>query len=294
MASLAELGLSARMTPRLGMKPGPHRARSIRLPGGRRVIFTDDPGEGFQLAGEQFATRLRAIVRDPHGRLVEEHDLGSGLITNVGMACLANDGLWAAPAGVSLATLASCKWHAWGTSETAATTSDVALNALAAPTTANAVAGVTTLLSAANSQTHINTATITAGSTLKITEWGIHSAQVLSATTGTPLTAAAATSATVTATPYTASTAELQGEQQLIIKAGTTAVWGLITKNSTSVLTLPAWYKTSDGTVGATPGNTEAFTLLPVMLDHRVFGVITVETGNTITFPWELLCKSGG
>jgi hypothetical protein len=30
------------------------------------------------------------------------------------------------------------------------------------------------------------------------------------------------------------------------------------------------------------------------MFDRRVFGVITVESGNTIEFPWELEIKSGG
>jgi hypothetical protein len=127
-----------------------------------------------------------------------------------------------------------------------------------------------------------------------VTEWGLHSLSTLSATTGTPFTATTATSGTVTGTPLTASSATVRGQQQMIVIPGTTAVWGLVTANSTSVLTIPAWYNQSNGAAGSTPGATEAFTLRPVMWDHKVFSAINVASGDSIQFTYTLTINSGG
>jgi hypothetical protein len=266
----------------------PHKARVISLLG-KRFIITDDPGDARILSSQHFATNLHAIHRDGDGKIVHEHDLGSGLTTNVGVTALANDFAWAQNAQ----TLKLCNFHASGTGATAAAATDLALQTAASPTTATAVTGVQSLVSAANSQTFRTAATINYTSTLAITEWGLFTAAALSASTGTPFTATSAASATVTATPYTASSATVQGEQQLIVKAGTTASYGLILSNTTSVLTIPAWYKTADGTAGVTPGATEAFTLLPVMFDHKVFAAINVASGDSIAFTYSLLIASG-
>jgi hypothetical protein len=72
--------------------------------------------------------------------------------------------------------------------------------------------------------------------------------------TGTPLTAATATSGTVTGTPLTAG-----AWVGWIIQ--TASVWGLITANTTSVVTVTGWFKTSDGTSGTTPIASTAFTV---------------------------------
>jgi hypothetical protein len=149
-------------------------------------------------------------------------------------------------------------------------------------------------VSAANSQAYRTVATINYTSTLAITEWGLHSAQVLSATTGTPFTATGSTSGTATGTPYTASSTTVQGEQQLVVFPGTTTVWGLITSNTTSVLTVPAWYKVADGTAGSTPGGTEAFSIKPVLWDRRQFAAINVNNGDSIQFTYTLTVNSGG
>jgi len=272
----------------------PAGATSIRIPGMGRMILTRDRGDSMLLAREQFVTNLHAVHRDGDGIVRDEYDLGSGLVTNVGVMAMANDFAWAAPSGASCATLKLQNWHATGTGTTAAATSDIALQALASPTATNAVAGTQSLVSAANSQIYRTVATINYTSTLAITEWGLHSAQVLSATTGTPFTATTATSATATGTPYTASSSTVQGQQQLIVKAGTTPSYGLVLSNTNSALTIPAWYRVADGGAGSTPGATEAFTLLPVLWDHKVFAALNVINGDSVQYTYSLSIASGG
>lgn len=288
------VGFGGKLDTRVQRAPRNHIARGIRIPGFGRVMFTRDMGVAGIFAREVFASELFATHRDGDGRIIHEHDLGSGLVTNVGVTALANDPFWANPSGTSVHTLALANNHASGTGATAAAATDIALQTLAAPTTTTAVAGTQSLVSAANSQTLRSIATLNYTSTLAITEWGLHSATALSVTTGTPFTATSAATGTATGTPYTASTTTVQGEQQLIVVPGTTAVYGLILSNTTSVLTIPAWYKVADGTLGATPGSTEAFTIKPVMWDHKVFSAINVNNGDSIQFTYSLLINSGG
>lgn len=293
-ASQASASFESRLATRKIRRSQPHQARSIRIPGFGRVMLTRDPGDAGFMSREWFATHLEALHRNAAGELIGCHDLGSGKVTNVGVLAMANDFKWASPSAASCATLALSNWHAVGTGTTASAATDVALETLAAPTTSLALSGTQSLVSAANKQEYKSVCTVNFTGSAAITEWGLHTAEALSVTTGTPATATSATSLTATGTPYTASTTSVKGEQQLIVKAGTTAVWGLITSNSTSALTIPAWYKTNDGTAGATPGSTEAFTLKPVLWDHKVFAALNVENGDSIEFKYSLLINSGG
>jgi len=227
------------------------------------------------------------------GRLYEIYDLGPGLTTNVGATAMANDFAWAAPSGASVATLALANYHAVGTGTNAAAATDIALQTLAGPTTTTAVTGTQSLSSAANTQIYKTVSTINFTGTEAITEWGLHTAATLSATTGTPFTATTSTTATVTGTPYTASSTTVKGEQQLIVVPGTTAVYGLILSNTTSALTIPAWYTVSGGTAGSTPGATEAFVLKPVLYDHKVFSALNVVNGDSLTPTYSLTVASG-
>ena len=63
---------------------------------------------------------------------------------------------------------------------------------------------------------------------------------------------------------------------------------------TTSAITVPAWYSITAGTVGSTPGATEAFTVVPNMWDHKVFTAINVVSGDSIQFTYSLLINSGG
>jgi hypothetical protein len=284
------VGMSARLAAQHVHPTTPHPVRSVRIPGLGRVMLTRDQGDSGLLSSEYLQSNLHALHRDGDGQIKDVIDLGSGLVTNVGVMAMANDFAWANGAQ----TLKLANFHATGTGTTAAAATDIALQTLASPTASTAVTGTQSLVSAANSQTYRTVATVNYTSTLAITEWGLHTAAALSATTGTPFTATSATSATVTATPYSASSGSVQGEQQLVVKPGTTTVYGLVLSNTTSVLTIPAWYKVADGTAGSTPGTTEAFTLVPVMWDRKVFSAINVVNGDSIAFTYSLLIASGG
>jgi hypothetical protein len=200
-------------------------------------------------------------------------------------------GVKAAPANI----FAKLAFGAWGTGTTAAATTDIKLQTPAAPNATEATAGTQTLSTNGEGKPKfVLTTKIKAESTISVAEFGVFSGKTLSATTGSPLTAETATSGTTTGTALTASSSEALGETSKILLASEPEeVWGLITSNTTSVVTVPAWYKASSGAVKE-PKNNSPYTLRPVMFDRRVFTSIGVESGNTIEFPWELELKSGG
>lgn len=272
--------------------PKPHKARSVRIPGVGRMILTRDPGDAAILSREVFASNVQALHRDGDGQLKHEYDLGSGLVTNVGVTALANDFAWSAQ--LNLSTLGTQNFHATGTGSTAAAATDIAMQTLASPTTTTAVTGAQSLVSAANVQIYKTVATVNYTTTLAITEWGLHSLATLSSTTGTPFTATSASTWTDTGSAQTASSATVRGLQQTVIRPGTTTVYGLNLSNTTHIGTIPAWYKVADGTAGSTPGATEAFTVIPVMWDHKVFSAINVVNGDSIQFTYSLTVNSGG
>ncbi len=273
----------------------PHRLHQLlRLPSGLgRLLWTRDPGDAIRRL--TFQTRLTATIQraEPiHGSRLDFRDLGSGLVTNVGVLSLANDYAWSAQ--LNLATLALANQHATGTGTNAAAATDIALQTLASPTTTTAVGGTQSLVSAANSQTYRTAATINYTSSLAITEWGLHSLATLSSTTGTPFTGTSATTWTDTGSAQSASSATVRGLQGTIVVPGTTTVWSLNLSNTTHIGTIPAWYKVADGTAGSTPGATEAFAVKPVLFDRKQFAALNVANGDSVTWTYSLLVNSGG
>lgn len=283
--------------------------RTLKVPGlGGRLAYL--PREEAALSARMlFGTRLYAKHLDPHGHVITDnkhdfdlvpglgYDLGSGVVTNVGVFAMANDFGWSA--SLALATLLTQNFHAWGTGVTAAGVFDLAVQTLAAPTTTTAVTGVQTVIGTAAVPKYQTVATITSGGTLAITEWGIHSLATLTSSTGTPFTGAAATTWTGTGSALTASSASVRGLQQTIVKPATTTVWGLNLNNTTNVGTLAAaagvgWWTVAADTAGATPGATEAFTILPVMWDHKVFAALNLLINDSIQFTYQLQINSGG
>lgn len=262
---------------------------------GKYAIVRDPEGSAdWYPGGLAFESHLWAKHCDPKGRLIKDYDLGSGLVTNVGVMAMANDFAWSAQ--LNLSTIGLANQHAWGTNTTAAAATDIALGTLAAPTTTAAVAGTQSLISGANSQKYQTVATITAGGSLAITEWGLHSLGTLTSSTGSPFTATTASSWTDTGSAQTASSATVRGLQQTIVVPGTTTVYGLNLSNTTHVGTIVTngWYKVADGTAGSTPGSTETFVIKPVMWDHKVFSAVNVSNGDTIQFTYQLTVTSGG
>ncbi len=222
-------------------------------------------------------------------------DLGSGLVTNVGVLALANEAVTlAAPSGARINTLFLANQHFTGTGATAAAATDIKMQTISTAGGQTAVAGTQSLVSAANSQIYRTVATVSYSGSEAVTEWGLHTSATRTATTGSPFTATTATSFTGTASPYTASSATVQGLQQQILEAGTTTVYGFVISNTTSVGTIPAWYKVADGTAGSTPGATETYTIRPILWDRKVFSAINVVSGDSIQFTYSLTISSGG
>jgi len=281
----------------------PHRIRQIRTPFGR-VMFSRDRGDSVMRGREHFATNLCAVHRDGDGRIKDEIDLGSGLVTNVGVLAMANDWAWPTSAAtIALNTLRVANFHATGTGATAAAATDIKLQTPSTQGGQTVVTGTQSLVSAANSQSYRTVATISYTGTEAVTEWGLFTTlgaiggTALSSATGSPFTAGSATTGTVTATPLTASGNGTQGQTLTIVEntGNATPHWGLITSNTTSVVTVPAWYKVSDGTAaGTTPANTNTLVFRPVMWDHKVFSAINVVNGDSIQFTYTLLVNSGG
>ncbi len=301
----AAVGLSASMNPVFHQGNAPTKQRkvfSMRF-GKHRFAYTSDPGEGNLFNTALFDTRLRAIVRESDdGRILEEHDFGSGVVTNAGVLVLAYDSQLgksgANKSGFNL--FSNLQFHQWGTSGAEAKTTDIKLGAPATnknTKSANKAVKDTThtvTASGTGEPKFVSTSRIEAESELKIEEWGIFTFEELGETTGSPLTEVSPTTGKVTGAPLVASSETAQGERLKILNATEPEdIWGLITSNTTSVVTVPAWYKSSSGALKE-PSGTSVFKLRPVMFDHRTFGVITVVSGNVIEFPWELTVKSGG
>lgn len=305
------------------------RTKALKLPGfGRVGIEADRHGNAVNFGGgSMFKTNLAVQVFDKDGNIKQvndyftpgktrlmrainrlryknqtELDLGSGLVTNVGVLALANDYAWSvtnAPNNL----FRFLKYHATGTGVTGAAATDIKLQTASGFGGQTPVAGTQVLVSAANSQKYQSVATIAYTGTEAVTEWGflaydsaLPTTSNLSDPTGSPFTAGAATTGTVTATPLTASSGTVMGQQLSIFEntGNATPSWGLVTSNTTSIVTVPAWYKVADGTAGANPANTNAYVIRPIMWDHKVFTAINVISGDSIQFTYTLTISSGG
>lgn len=229
-------------------------------------------------------------------------DLGSGLVTNIAAHAIANEALTlASPSGARINVLFLSNQHATGTGASAAAATDFKLQTISTQGGQTPVAGTQSFATTGTGAApkYQTVATITYSGSEAVTEWGLFTSSTLSATTGTPFTAISATTFTATGTPFTASSTTVQGLQQQIVIPGTTTVYGLITSNTTSVGTLSnngttGWWTQAAGAAGSTPGSTEAYTLRPIMWDHKVFAAINVASGDAIQFTYTLTINSGG
>lgn len=301
------------------------KGKIVKLPLlGRFAVVPDRNGSGGLAADTAFKTNLSVQVFDKSGnaRKVRDYlgsgkfdrlknvllyrdkdvlDLGSGLVTNIGAMAMANDWNLAGPSGAPINTLKLANWHATGTGATAAAATDFKLQTISTQGGQTPVAGTQSIDTTSTMAVpkYKTVATINYTGTEAVTEWGLFCGSTISSTTGTPFTAATATSFTATATPFTASSSTVQGLQQQFVVPGTTTVMGLIASNTTSVATLvnngtTGWFTQAAQTAGSTPGATEAYTLRPVMWDHKVFSAINVNSGDSIQFTYTLTVNSGG
>lgn len=276
------------------------KSHVIPIPGLGRLLWGLEKGSGARHGGGlQFGTNLKAKYFR-QGRYEGEVDLGSGAVTNIGVLALAGDSQWP-QASIVTNLFKLLKYHASGKGVTAAAFTDINIETDSTVGGQTPVAGtqVFTHDQAATTQKWVSVATIAYTGTEAVTEWGLFNDTTLSRTTGTPFTNVTANTGTVTGAPLTASAAGAQGESQHVVKTTTTPRHALITSNTTSILTLSfsaanAWMVTSTGVVGSAPGNTEAYTLRPVMWDHKVFSAINVNNGDSIQFTYSLTISSGG
>lgn len=280
--------------------------KTIRIPlpfSKRSMLFALSRIEdaAMHTGGLTWGTNLRADLFH-RGKWQGSKDLGSGLVTNVGAAAIANEALTlASPSGARINTLFLANFHATGTGATAASALDRNIQTISTQGGQTPQAGTQSSPSTTTgaSPKYRTVATISYTGTEAVTEWGLFTNATLSSTTGTPFTNTTATTFTATGTPFTASSATVQGLQQQIVIPGTTTVYGLIQSNTTSVGTLynngtTGWWTQAAGAAGATPGTTEAYTLRPIMWDRKVFSAINVVNGDSIQFTYDLTITSGG
>ncbi len=267
---------------------------------GRFAVTRDDNGSATRLGGIEFGTNLTASLIQK-GKVQGTMDLGSGLVTNVGVLALANDFGWSAVNALN-SLFAKLKWHASGKGTTAAAATDIKLETVSTNGGQTPVAGTQVLVSAANLQKYQSVATISYSGGEAVTEWAflaygstLPATTALTDATGSPFTSSTATTGTTTGTTLTASSSTVMGQQLSIVEYTAGGLgWGLITSNTTSVVTVPAWYKVSDGTTATAPANTNAYVFRPIMWDHKVFSAINVISGDSIAFTYTLTISSGG
>lgn len=311
------VGLNASLKPRLmenkrDLKKS--KVYSFIVPKFGRFAFTRDSGEANLFMSQILSTRLGAILRAPEyskrgqmhlGPILDEFDLGSGVITNIAVTALANDSNWTAEMTEPLNTLNVCKFMNWGTGVTAAAQTDWKLQTPAENEAGKkeAVAATSSVLkfAATGNAKIIITGKLEANlaGPTAITEWGLFSAAKIEGEAKKAATGTSSTSLTDTTKLVkpgeTASAAKVRGAQQYVVEATEAEiVYGLILKNTTEVATIPGWVKNAAAEAGATPSATTKYTIKPVMWDHRVFAAINVEKGNQIEFPYELEIKGGG
>lgn len=280
-----------------------NKSRIVKVPFlGRFALVRDSQGCAQRFPGGlEWNTNLTAaLYRD--NRLVDTIDLGSGLVTNVGVLALANDFGWSAVNALN-SLFAKLKYHATGKGTTSAAATDIKLETASTNGGQTPVAGTQVLVSAANLQKYQSVATVSYSGTEAVTEWAflaygstLPAVTALSDATGSPFTSGSATTGVTTGTSLTASSASVMGQQLSIFEntGNATPSWGLVTSNTTSTVTVPAWYKVSDGTTGATPANTNTYVIRPIMWDHKVFSAINVVSGDSIAFTYTLTISSGG
>lgn len=141
------------------------RPLAIRLPFSKgRLLYTPDNGSAITPAGLIFATNLRADhIRD--GEVINAMDFGSGLVTDAGVAFLADNFF---DGSTDIATF---DYHAVGIGTTAAAVGDTTLE-----NTTGAPARVAGTPSNPSAPVYRSVATVSFTSTLAITEWGLFSA----------------------------------------------------------------------------------------------------------------------
>lgn len=258
---------------------------STRKPQVRRVgpfAIVRDAGDALLVSGQMFDTHLVAKhVRD--GRVIDTRDLGSGLVTNIGVDRMARDWFWANGS----TTLESCVDMATGTGAVAAAVGDVQLGTVAS----------TTAVAATQSTVEPNimqwVGTLSYGGTFAITEWGLindtlTSGQSFGSTGNVTFTGTSATTGTVSGATWT-----VDAWKGYNVFVTSVPAMGVVLSNTSTVLTVGRWQTPTTNATATTPGNVAA-AILPTLWDRKVFSAINVISGDSIQFTYQLSITSGG
>lgn len=142
------------------------KGKSFRVPliRGRFLWLPEDIGEAIHPGNLMFNGWLDAKVLDPMGRVRQDLCLGSGLITDEGVAYMADD-FNNADGGADISLF---NYHDSGTGTNAAAVGDVDLQTPAGPTTR-----ATGTPSNPSANQYRSVGTITYAGALAITEWGL-------------------------------------------------------------------------------------------------------------------------
>ena len=273
--------------------------KSFRLPFKMgRFLWTPDCGEAVLSGREYFGTNLHAKHMDGDGKTVCEYDLGSGLVTNIGVNLMANE-VNNMTAATPFATLNSMNYHSTGTGATAAAASDYYLQTPGthfSGGTNNYYTGAQSIVAPNIYQT---VATVTYSGTETVTEWIL--AMSNAANFSGTATSTTATSLTNTGASFTNTGNKLAGwvieANSTAINTPTTTVMGQVTvsgTNSGTVLAVGNGWWTLANASGSTPGGTTAYVVYPAIFDHRQFTGIGVNSGDSIQFTYKLTINSGG
>lgn len=261
-----------------------------------RFMWAKDRGDAYTPANMVFMSHLEAEHRR-NGKLVKTHDLGSGLVTNIGVNLMANDFTWAAGA-----TLKLMNYHAIGTGTTAAAASDfylqTAINSGSLTGSTNRyMTGAQSIGGNASPNVYKTVATFTANAGLAVTEWVLAMSNAAEFT-GRTSTGTSSSSLTDSGASFTTSGNGLQGWTVEInssaINTPTTTVMGQVASNTGTALTLVEGWLTLANAAASTPGATSAYVVYPSIWDHKVFSAINLLAADTLQFQYSLTVTSGG
>jgi hypothetical protein len=268
--------------------------------------LTRDTGQGALLGCEAFSTNLQLIHRDGGGRIKDVRDEGSGTITNAGVNLISFDYSWAT------CTIKSANFHAIGVGTTASAASDVWLQTAQGTTnlsgtTNGYMTGTQSVIANATgtpwSPIYQTVATFTATGPIAVTEWVLcvanfanvthtstaTSSTSISDTTNNPFTSGMVMGTVQTggATPVNTPTTTPMLQIASQVAATATGIDNSWTSGTKS------WLSIANQAV-ATPAAASTYVVFPTALDHKVFSVVNLVSGDTLQVTYQLSINSGG
>lgn len=273
---------------------------SVKVPFTRgRLLWLPKDGNGsaLRMADRRLGTHLK-VEHHVRGRKVDELDCGSGLTTNIMQALNANDPLWAG-APTPFSAFAHMEYHTTGTGTTAEAQTDFGVQAIGTHFGSGTNGYTTGVLTAVAPNVLQSVGAITYNGAEAVSEWALYAGNI--ATINRTSTGAAPTSTTFTDAGATFPTAG-NGLQGCVIEISvtgvntpTTTVYGLITSNTATVLTIAGGWWTLANVAASTPGSTVSYTITPALADHKkLAGVLNVINGSILTFTYSLTLNAGG